>query len=404
MKRSKYQKRKGVSIYQRESDKKWVAMITLDKDIITGKQARKALYGSTENEINEKVDNFLFELRAGLYEPDSKDTLIQFLKQYHNIYSGCDMWKENYSYPESAKWAITTAELYKMYIDVHFEPYFKNAKLSSIKPITLDGFYNYKMNNSHYYEKKGKEQIHKIEVKALSSNSIIKLNTFIKAAFNYAIKNDVVSANPAQKVSLAPKEKYNPVILRENKFLLLLDHVQGTDDEIPIILGGGCGLRRGEIFGLSWEDINFSKNTIIIRNTLVRFSKQIEKTPKNTSSERTIYVPGYVMDVLKEYEGKIAPNLRKDKIVTAWNPTSYSDRYKLLLKKFQLPACRLHDLRHYNAVIMCKYGVSDKVAADRLGHSQVSTLRNVYQHVLEEMDESAASILNNAMVSRRKEQ
>lgn len=55
---------------------------------------------------------------------------------------------------------------------------------------------------------------------------------------------------------------------------------------------------------------------------------------------------------------------------------------------------RLHDLRHYNAVIMMKYGISDKVAAERLGHSDVATLRNVYQHVLEDMDEKAADEIN----------
>lgn len=73
-----------------------------------------------------------------------------------------------------------------------------------------------------------------------------------------------------------------------------------------------------------------------------------------------------------------------------------------MLNRFGLPHIRLHDLRHYNAVIMCKYGVSDKVAAERLGHSQVSTLRNVYQHVLKDMDKTAAEEID-MMFTKRKE-
>ncbi|MBB2181448.1 tyrosine-type recombinase/integrase [Lachnospiraceae bacterium MD1] len=64
---------------------------------------------------------------------------------------------------------------------------------------------------------------------------------------------------------------------------------------------------------------------------------------------------------------------------------------------YKLDHIRLHDLRHYNAIIMLRSGIPDKVAAERLGHTNVQTLREVYQHVLKDMDEAAAKMINNAI-------
>lgn len=120
------------------------------------------------------------------------------------------------------------------------------------------------------------------------------------------------------------------------------------------------------------------------------------KKPKTQKSIRTIAAPGYVFDVLKRYRDKhiVIPIDADSHVFTAYKVGTYSGHFKLLISKLKMPFIRLHDLRHYNAVIMMKYGVPDKVAASRLGHSQVQTLRNVYQHVLTDMDVSAAEKIN----------
>jgi integrase len=191
-----------------------------------------------------------------------------------------------------------------------------------------------------------------------------------------------------------------PTVYNEDQFIQLLDYVSGTDDEIPIVLGGGCGLRRGEIFGLYWRDINLDDGYINIQQTSVRFNKTIEKSPKNASSIRSFKAPDYVIDVLRTYKSKVKGK-NAQKVLTRWKPSTYSERFGILLNRFKMPHIRLHDLRHYNAVIMCKYGVSDKVAAERLGHSQVSTLRNVYQHVLKDMDQTAADEIGTMFLKQK---
>jgi integrase len=388
------------SIYQRKSDKRWVGSISLGNNQ-NGKRKRKTVYGDTKKEVENKINTILYEMHTGEYVEPTKDTLIGFLKNYHKVCAGYDMWNPKSIKPKESIWEQTTAELYKLYIDVHFTPYFSNTKLIDVKPIILDEYYNNKMANERKYTVKiGSKNIEKT-AKPLSLNSARKLNSFLSSAFEYAILNGIIKTNPTKGIKLGKKAKYLPAVYNEEQFLQLMDYVAGTDDEIPIVLGGGCGLRRGEIFGLYWRNIDFNTGYIEIEQTTVRFKGTIEKDPKNTSSRRTFKAPEYVLAILEQYKKRVRGK-QGNKVITRWKPSTYSERFGILLERFELPHIRLHDLRHYNAVIMCKYGVSDKVAAERLGHSQVSTLRNVYQHVLKDMDQTAADEID-AMFAKKKE-
>lgn len=367
------------SVYQRK-DGKWVGAIDLGKDVF-GKRSRKVVYGDSQSDVEDKINTLLFEIKTGDYTDPKKDTLISFLNDY---YDAC-----------ASKWEETTKALYKMYIVVHFAPYFKEMKLVDVKPIVLDKFYNYKLNHEEIKNKKAVK---------MSVNTVRKLNTFLKAAFNYAISNKMLRDNPSDHVMLPKKAEYKPNVYTEKQFSNLLDVVSGTDDEIPIILGAGCGFRRGEIFGLYWRDIDLMNKTISIKTTNVRFNKYTEKKPKTETSNRTIIVPGYVLEVLRLYKIRSIHSLSDDKVISRWKPGAYSERFGKLLDKHGLSHIRLHDLRHYNAVIMMKNGVPDKVAAERLGHANVSTLRKVYQHVLTDMDESAANEINNMFENKNSPQ
>lgn len=370
------------SVYKRESDGKWVGSISLGKDIM-GRRKRKTVYGNTKNEVETKLNKLLFEIQTGDYIEPVKDTLIGFLNEYYKICLN--------------KWELTTAELYRLYIDVHIKPYFNDIKLIDIKPIILDKFYEYKMQNERKYIVLIKDKPVEKLSKPLSINSVRKLHSFLKSAFSYAVVNELIKSNPADKVKLNKKAKYYPNVYDETQFVTLLNHVKGTDDEIPIILGGGCGLRRGEVFGLCWNDIDLENGYISIKQTSVRFNDTITKSAKNESSYRTFKIPDYIVNILDRYKSNINPK-SNDRVITRWQPGSYSERFKNLLDKFDMTHIRFHDLRHYNAVIMCKYGISDKVAAERLGHAQVSTLRNIYQHVLKDMDTTASDGINSMFV------
>ena len=350
-------------VRQRKSDGRWYGTAEL-KPNSYGKRQRKTVYGLTKKEAEIKLNNLKFEINNGTYVNTTKDTLVAFLNDYLEL--------------NSPRWEETTLELYKMYVRVHIEPYFTVKKLESVKPIDLDKFYNFKL-------------------KSMSGNTVIKLHKFLKAAFSYGVKKDMLKFNICDKASPPAFKQYKPATYNEEQFLELWGYVQKKYDRVPIALGAGVGLRRGEIFGLRWGDIDFKNNKITVEKTRVRYNKTIEKTPKNETSARTIHVPQYVMDTLISYK-------KEQKIININNhilnitPAYYSQRFSYLLDKFKMPHIRLHDLRHFNATIMMNNGVPDKVAAERLGHKDTTMLHKIYQHVQVGMDVKASETLNNIFV------
>jgi integrase len=353
--------------------------------LIKGKEGQKdekpTKYGKDEKEVLQKLAKLELEIENGDYIPRNTDTFVDFLKEYHRSCAGYDMWNPKSIRRQKKKWEETTEELYKMYIDVHFKPYFKEMKLKSVTPLILDEFYNYKLNNNENRPQK------------MGINTIIKLNKFLSPAFNYAIKNHKIKSNPSKDVILGEKIPFEPDVYEEDQFLQLWDYVKDKYDRVPISLGAGFGFRRGEIFGLRWENINFEQKSITIIKTQVRFLTQIEKGPKNNNSKRTVIGPDYVFDVLKNYKDEVMPTNEQEKILHV-RPDYYSHRFQWLLDKFNMPHTTLHGLRHYNAYIMMDRGIPDKVAADRLGHD-VNTLKSTYQHVKKKLDSKAANAIDD---------
>jgi integrase len=229
--------------------------------------------------------------------------------------------------------------------------------------------------------------------KPLSNNSIVKIHSILHSALEYAKVNKKLMSNPIDYVKPPKKDKFIPNILDEKNFNKLYSAVHGTFDEIPIVLAACTGLRRSEIFGLTWKNIDMENCLIRIEKITTRYSKYITKKPKSNSSQRTFAVPKFVIDILKNYRSslKVVPEYVCDK----FKAQSYSGHFKLILEKNKLPEFRFHDLRHFNAIIMMKYNIPDKVASERLGHAHVSTTRQIYQHVISDMDREAANIIDN---------
>ena len=120
------------------------------------------------------------------------------------------------------------------------------------------------------------------------------------------------------------------------------------------MLAGCIGLRRDEVFGLRWKDIDFENNTITIENTTVRYSKYLDKDPKSEASKRNIIVPRFIILKLQNYLESL--DVAEEKVCYKYKAGYYSER---------------------------------------LGHSE-AILKSTYQHVLNDMQKEAAETMNNA--------
>lgn len=360
--------RKMTNGIRRTADlKRWEAAVSTGEKDKDGKPVYEWITGETRKEVEILRDEIKNKVNHGRYISPSQYTLGEFMDEWIEVY------KTNID--------DNTYELYKMYIRKHIKPSIGHIPLQDIIPMTLQKFYNEKL-------------------KKQSPNTVRKYHSLLRNSLNSAKINRLIIDNPAVDVTPPKKVKFVPNVLAKEDFFKLLDAVKGTYDEIYIVLGGCLGLRRGEVIGLRWGDVNFKNKTITINRTVTRFVKEREKDPKNESSQRTIKAPQFVIDTLEEYKKNQKVISMTNRICSEYKPQSYSHHFKKLTSDLGITGIRYHDLRHFAAVILLLKGVPDKVVAGMLGHAQVTTLRETYQHIIDEMKTQAADVMDNFMESR----
>ena len=165
------------------------------------------------------------------------------------------------------------------------------------------------------------------------------------------------------------------------------------------------GLRRGEVLGLRWRDVDFDLAQLSIANTITEVgSVDIMGPPKTAKSRRMVYLDRRTLATLREHRQR----QRQQRLTAgpAWDsahdwvltdalggyirPQSMSYEWRLLMEQLDLPTIRLHDLRHTHATLALKAGVHPKVVSERLGHATVGITLDLYSHVAPSLAKDAA--------------
>lgn len=170
------------------------------------------------------------------------------------------------------------------------------------------------------------------------------------------------------------------------------------------------GLRRGELLGLEWSDIDYINQVINIeRNSLYLPKERVyQDTTKNTTSNRVIKVSQGTLSMLKEYQvwqkkqRLLLGNkwVNTNKLFTKWNgepmhPDTLSGWFHKFIKKNGLPDISIHSLRHTNTTLLIANGIPLKTVSSRLGHANITTTGNIYTHAIKSADEKAAELIDD---------
>ncbi|MBO0784046.1 MAG: site-specific integrase, partial [Ktedonobacteraceae bacterium] len=193
----------------------------------------------------------------------------------------------------------------------------------------------------------------------------------------------------------------------------LMHTAQGSPLECMIALAVTTGMRKGELLGLQWSDINWDQQTLQVKRTVTYLQEDgskarfIETEPKTASSKRTIILPPFVIDLLRSHRArqsqvrwKIGSSWRnQDLVFTNSRGGHYyigvlHQQYEKLLDVAGLPRMRFHDLRHSAATILLSLGVNIKVIQELLGHSNIQITLNTYGHVIPGMQKQAMHSLD----------
>ena len=295
----------------------------------------------------------------------------------------------------------TTFSSYEQMVKSVIEPYFRK------KAVTLQGL-----------EARHIQQFYSEKLKTVKPNSVIHYHAVIHRALKYAVKIDLISVNPADKVERPKADKFIGSFYDSNEVQALFEAAKGTLIEIPIFLGAFYGLRRSEALGLKWDAIDFQNNTITIRHTVTSCNldgKHIQiaqDTTKTKSSMRTLpLVPVFKEKLLKLkeqqeeykrvcgrcYNKKYLEYICVDEMGTLISPHYLTASFPKLLEKNNLRHIRFHDLRHSCASLLLANGVPMKQIQEWLGHSDFSTTANVYAHLDYNSKLSSADAMVNGL-------
>lgn len=162
-----------------------------------------------------------------------------------------------------------------------------------------------------------------------------------------------------------------------------------TELWICIMLAAAGPLRRGEIAALDMQDIDFQNNVVHVCHDMVMGTDKEWhiKAPKTTSSDRFLVMPEEVIEAI-----------RKQGYVTNWTPKQIYNKFNWLLYKNDIPHYRFHDLRHFCVSHLKSMGIEDVYIAQRTGHADYATLRNVYTHTLQDQQK----IVNRKILKQMK--
>ena len=194
---------------------------------------------------------------------------------------------------------------------------------------------------------------------------------------------------------------------------MVLEKVKDTDLYLPILIEFYLGLRRGELLGLHWSDIDFEKGIAHIRNNYVRGEKgSVYKAPKTRSGLRDLPIGAALLPELKKARAQynmnklsMGPAFTDSDLVickpngTPYQPDSMSQKWDRFIKNQPIKKIRFHDLRHTCATMMIEANVSMETVSTFMGHGSIQITMDTYAHCTKAMEQQAADTLDQILSS-----
>lgn len=241
----------------------------------------------------------------------------------------------------------------------------------------------------------------------LSGTSVLYIHRTLNIALKDAEKQKIIRRNPCDFVDAPKKSKFKPSFVEPNDVPKYLKIFEGHYLYPAVCLAMFCGLRRGEILGLQWQDVKWNKGLIIIRNNMTDDGLG---DPKNGES-RNVPLTKAMENVLKKQKKKQQyfmelmwdEYFRSDFIVThddgtIISPRALSKTFTRMIESNDVEKIRFHDLRHTAASLMLNEGIDLKVISEILGHSSISITADIYGHILDEKKKQAAHKLDKYLL------
>ena len=248
----------------------------------------------------------------------------------------------------------------------------------------------------------------------LSVSTVLHHHRLISSMLSAAVKWQVIFSNPCGRVALPKNKRQEAAYLDEEQTARLLTALnqESTQYQVIVKLLLYTGMRRGELCGLEWKDIDFERALIFIRRSSLYLAGKgvFEDETKNETSERCMKVSADVITMLRSWRAEQSRERLRlgdqwqdtDRLFTSWNgapirPDVISSWFHKFVNKNELPPIHIHSLRHTNATLLIAAGTNLQTVAKRLGHANTTTTSKIYAHAIKSADEAAAETLQDIL-------
>lgn len=362
------------SIYRR-TDGRWAAYVTVDS------APRRYLYGKSRAEVATKLAAAVKQRGDGLPLPGDRETVASFLTTW--------------VHGQRRRLRAGTWRRYEQYVRVHTLPALGRVPLAKLGPQHLEKLYEERLSAG------------------LSPTTVHHLHTTIHRALSQAMRWGLVARNVAELVDPPRDARHEMAVLSTDQVKQLLAAAAGGPVEALLTLAVTTGMRRGELLGLRWRDVDLDRGAVAVRGSLQKsFEGDLKiAAPKTPRSKRQIELSETALAALRRHRKKQTE--RRLLLGAEWTaddlvfPSAIGrpqegrhlvyGQLNPLLVKAGLPRIRFHDLRHTAATLMLARGIHPKIVSEMLGHSTIGITLDLYSHVTPTMQRQAAAAMDELL-------
>ena len=374
----------GEGSIRKRRDGRWEGRYTAGINPVTGKQVFKNVLGKTQAEVKEKLTKALAENQK-----------LDFTKQgKYNVAQWMDEWFENVC---KIRVRPSSHQTYRGYIDRHIAPNIGKIPLEKLSIMDLQKFYRRLLADGRVERIESKGQ-----PKGLSAKTVRNINQVISSAMNFAVAQRILAQNPCKAVALPNLEHREMQTIPAAQLVVFLDEAKASGVYELYYIELATGLRRGELLGLKWEDIDLTAGVIRVRRQVSRIDGKIVEAPlKTKNAYRTVTISPQAVEVLNAQKAKtndeyVFPSPNGGPI----SPDSVNNMLKRVLKRAGIPRVRFHDLRHTFATLALQNGVDIKTVSGMLGHFSAGFTLDTYAHVTTAAQKEAARTMESILAGR----
>jgi integrase len=367
---------------QKRSKGSWTLWVDLGRDLETGKCKQQTLtVQGSKKDAERELRTVLTRIEGGAYVKPAKMTVGEYLKQ----------WLESYVVTNVTP---KTQERYEGIIRVHLMPAFGSLPLTALQPQHIQDYYSHAL-------KSGRRD----SSTRLSALTVRYHHIVLYEALKHAVKHGLLIRNVAEAVDPPTPERREIAIIDSDGVRMLLQAAEGMPYYTCIFTAIYTGLRRSELLGLRWYDIDLDLATLSVTQTLhqLKNGTYVFGKPKTKGSRRMITLSPSLAILLREHKAKqqfdrmlLGKPLSLTDLVflnpdgSPLRPNTVSRAFERLARPLGFQGIRFHDLRHAHATLMLQQGIHPKIVSERLGHNSVAITLDLYSHVLPGLQEAAA--------------